>query len=132
MSRFQSKSNNNLFRKKPINRIVEELPIKQEEELVIVSQEEQIEVVEEMPVQMVEEIQVQAVEEVINIVEQQEPIILLEEIYKEVNEPKEEIKLEENPIQIELKKRRSKERFQLLVQEVILNKKKQNIDGWII
>jgi hypothetical protein len=123
MSRFQNKSNNNLFRKKSINRIQKDEPVL--EELVIVSQE----------------VPVKAVEEVINIVEQQqqqqqqeEPIILLEEIYEEVNvnEPKEEIKLEENPIQIELKKRRSKERFQLLVQEVILNKKKQNIEGWIV
>jgi len=42
------------------------------------------------------------------------------------------IEITENPQIAELKRRRSREKFQLLVQQIILNKKKQEIDGWVI
>lgn len=53
-------------------------------------------------------------------------IPILEDIYKDPEEPKEQI----NPIQIELKRQKSKQLFQLLVEQIVLNKKKEKIQGW--
>lgn len=116
MSRFQNRANNHLFKKKQsINKISIE------------------EIIEPEPEPIMESESIQEVSLVIEAVIQEpvttEPIILLEEIYSEPD-TKEEVKLEENPIQTELKKRKSRELFQVLVQEVILNKKKENIKGW--
>lgn len=133
MSRFSNTSNRNLFMKKksksvnilPIEEPIIELPIIEEQPVIIPE-----------PIIIQEELSVISVDEVISlediIVEIVEPEIKLEEIYQNNQVIEEEIKPVENPQQIELKKRRSKERFKLLVDEIMLNKRKESINGWNI
>jgi hypothetical protein len=83
---------------------------------------EEKQVVEELPVE-------QVLEETLSV--EEEPDIKLEEIYQNTT-AQEIIEPVENPQQIELKKIKSKEKFKLLVEEIILNAKKAKIDGWVV
>lgn len=128
MSRFSSTSNRNIFfiKSKSVNIIPQPKPIIEEVVLIeqpVISKEEVSISVEEVSID--EPIQVEQVEQIEII----EPEIKLEEIYK-TDEITEETKLVDNPQQVELKKRKSKERFKLLVDEIILNKRKESINGW--
>jgi len=123
MSRFSAVNNSNLFLKKK-SKSVSVLPIV---ENVIVEN-----VIEEIIIEEPQAIP----DEIINVEITSEPIqevqeinIPIEEIYHENKE--EEVKEEINPIQTEMKKRKSKEKFRLLVEEIILNRKKELIDGWV-
>lgn len=119
MSRFSAVNNSNLFLKKK-SKSVSVLPIVEN-------------VIEEIIIEEPQAIP----DEIINVEITSEPIqevqeinIPIEEIYHENKE--EEVKEEINPIQIEMKKRKSKEKFRLLVEEIILNRKKELIDGWSV
>lgn len=136
MSRFSVNANNKQFfmiRRKSANVLNVPEPVL-EQPIVELIVEPTIEstIVEEPPaIQLVIE-EPPAIQSVIEEPTIQEPEIKLEEIYQNNETSNDVITPVENPQQIQLQKRKSKEKFKLLVEQIMLNKKKEIVDGWTV